>query len=435
MQLAVIGFILMLVLMYVLIREKLSPPVAFILLPLIAAVVAGCNMEAIAGFIKDGMATMLSTAILFIFSISYFTLMSDAGLFDPIINFLIKRTGKGLTTIFLAIVLTTFVAHLDGSGATTFLIVVPAFLPICKKVGIRPQALLGSMCGAYATMNIVPWGGPTMRAASVAGIEAGDLYAFIGPGVIAIALMAFVIAYIVSKIEKKRGAGTAVIESNATGAVNEAETEGKKVKKGIYYFNLILTLTMLVVLFIDQPLPLYSVFMLAFAVALVVNFPNVKDQNHKIKHYGTNAMVMCMTLFSVGIFMGVISGSGMVEAMATTIVNVLPAGLSPHMHWIMALFAVPLMMILGTDAFYYALLPIIIGVVEPFGVAPEIVAATFLLTATFGTPVSPSVAAVYVGLGLTDVSIGDHIKYFLRLVWPASIAVFIISTILGVIKF
>lgn len=435
MQLAVIGFILMLVLMYVLIREKLSPPVAFILLPLIAAVVAGCNMEAIAGFIKDGMATMLSTAILFIFSISYFTLMSDAGLFDPIINFLIKRTGKGLTTIFLAIVLTTFVAHLDGSGATTFLIVVPAFLPICKKVGIRPQALLGAMCGAYATMNIVPWGGPTMRAASVAGIEAGDLYAFIGPGVVAIALMAFIIAYIVSKIEKKRGAGTAVIESNVAGAGSEAETEVKKVKKGIYYFNLILTLIMLLVLFIDQPLPLYSIFMLAFAVALVVNFPKVKDQNHKIKHYGTNAMVMCMTLFSVGIFMGVISGSGMVEAMATTIVNVLPAGLSPHMHWIMALFAVPLMMILGTDAFYYALLPIIIGVVEPFGVAPEIVAATFLLTATFGTPVSPSVAAVYVGLGLTDVSIGDHIKYSLRLVWPASIAILIISTLLGVIKF
>lgn len=31
---------------------------------------------------------------------SYFTLMSDAGLFDPIINFLIKRTGKSITTVF-----------------------------------------------------------------------------------------------------------------------------------------------------------------------------------------------------------------------------------------------------------------------------------------------------------------------------------------------
>lgn len=88
------------------------------------------------------------------------------------------------------------------------------------------------------------------------------------------------------------------------------------------------------------------------------------------------------------------------------------------------------MVILGTDAFYYAMLPIIMGVVAPFGVAAEAVAATFLLTATFGTPINPSVAAVYVGLGLADVSIGDHIKYSLRLVWPLSII-----TLLGVIPF
>lgn len=431
MKLAIIGFVLMIILMYVLIKEKLSPPVAFILLPLIAAVAAGCGMEAIAEFIQDGMETMLDTAVLFIFSISYFTLMSDAGLFDPIINFLIKRTGKGLTTIFIAIVLTTFVAHLDGSGATTFLIVVPAFLPICKKVGIRPQALLGAICGAYATMNIVPWGGPTIRASTVAGVEAGDLYSFIGPGVAAIAIMAFVIAIVVYRIEKKNGAGQTVIELDTEGE----KEEKREVKKSVYYFNLILTLVMLVLLFLNFPMPLYSIFMIAFALALIVNFPNAKEQSVKIKHYGSNAMVMCMTLFAVGIFMGVISGSGMVEAMATAIVNVLPAGIAPHMHWFMALFSVPLMMILGTDAFYYALLPIIIGVVEPFGVTPQIVAATFLLTATYGTPVSPSVAAVYVGLGLTDVSIGDHIKYSLRLVWPASIVILIVCTLLGVIKF
>ncbi|MFR1127232.1 MAG: SLC13 family permease [Enterocloster bolteae] len=206
MQLAVIGFILMLVLMYVLIREKLSPPVAFILLPLIAAVVAGCNMEAIAGFIKDGMATMLSTAILFIFSISYFTLMSDAGLFDPIINFLIKRTGKGLTTIFLAIVLTTFVAHLDGSGATTFLIVVPAFLPICKKSasGPRPFRLhVWRLCNDEHCS--VGW---AYHACSVSSrYRSRRFICFYRAGVIAIALMAFVIAYIVSKIEKRGAPG------------------------------------------------------------------------------------------------------------------------------------------------------------------------------------------------------------------------------------
>lgn len=49
--------------------------------------------------------------------------------------------------------------------------------------------------------------------------------------------------------------------------------------------------------------------------------------------------------------------------------------------------------------------------VEPFGVAQETVAAAFLLTATWELRFSPSVAATYVGLGLADVSIGEHIKY------------------------
>lgn len=132
-MLALIGFTLMIVLMFVLIKEKMAPPLAFILLPIIAAALAGFGVTEISEFIKTGMKTMMSTAILFIFSISYFTLMSDAGLFDPIIDFLIKRTGKSITTVLIAVLLTTFVAHLDGSGATTFLIVVPAFLPICKK--------------------------------------------------------------------------------------------------------------------------------------------------------------------------------------------------------------------------------------------------------------------------------------------------------------
>ena len=431
-MLALIGFTLMIVLMFVLIKEKMAPPLAFILLPIIAAALAGFGVTEISEFIKTGMKTMMSTAILFIFSISYFTLMSDAGLFDPIIDFLIKRTGKSITTVLIAVLLTTFVAHLDGSGATTFLIVVPAFLPICKKMKIRPQALLAAMCGGYGVMNLVPWGGPTMRAASVANIEVGDLYSFMIPGVICLALIAFGIALIVSKIEKKHGAGTA---AEVLSEEKEEQNEKKQGKKGIYVFNLILTLAMLVLLFMDTPLPLYSIFMIAFAIALIVNYPNAKQQDKKIKEYGTNAMVMTVTLFSVGVFMGVIKDSGMVEAMANTIVAVLPSAIAPHMHWFMCLFSVPLLMVLGTDAFYYALLPIIIGVVEPFGVTPETVAAAFLLTATLGTPVSPSVAAVYVGLGLSDVSIGEHIKYSLRLVWPASIVVLVLATVIGVIKF
>lgn len=428
-MLAIVGFILMIALMIVLIKSWVSPPVAFIGLPILAALAAGFGFSEIGSFIGVGMKSMLSTAVLFVFSISYFTLMDEIGLFDPIIHALTKKAGKSIPMILLAVLMTTYVAHLDGSGATTFLIVVPAFLPIFKRLGLRPQALLALICGPYAVMNILPWGGPTMRAATVAGVETGDLYAFIIPGVVVIALCSFLIAVLVYLLEKKN-----VVCQTADGETVAAEADKEK-HTWRYWFNLALTLVMLVFLFLDTPMPLYSVFMIAYAIALVVNFPNVKAQNQKIKELGQNAMVMTVTLFSVGIFMGVISESGMVEAMATAIVNVLPSSMAPHMHWFMALFSVPLMMILGTDAFYYALLPIIIGVVAPFGVSAEAVAATFLLTATFGTPVSPSVAAVYVGLGLSDVSIGDHIKYSLRLVWPMSILTLLGATLLGVIPF
>lgn len=432
MNLAIIGFVLMLVLMFVLIKDKLTPTVAFIMLPLIAAVVAGFGIEEISGFVKTGLSTMLNTAVLFIFSISYFTMMSEAGLFDPIINFLIHRIGKSVTTILFAVVITTMVAHLDGSGATTFLIVVPAFLPICKKLKVRPEALLGTMCGMYGVMNLVPWGGPTIRAASVIGIDVSDLYQFIIPAVAVLVVIAFGIAFLIARIEIKNGAG--IPES---GLVMEAKAEdAASVKnKKLYAFNLILTLVMLALLFIDIGLPLHLIFMIAFCIGMVVNFPKPKDQAKQIKGYAGSAMVMTMTLFSVGIFMGVIKDSGMVEAMATAIVAILPAGIAPHMHWFMALFSVPLLMVLGTDAFYYALMPIILGVVEPFGISKEVVAATFLLTATLGTPVSPSVAAVYVGLGLADTTIGNHIKYSLKILWPASILLLIASTLIGVIKF
>lgn len=432
MYLAIIGFALMFILMFVLIKEKMSPPVAFILLPLIAAVIAGFGIEDISNFVSVGLSTMLETAVLFIFSISYFTLMSEAGLFDPIINFLIKRVGNSVTTVLFAVVMTTFVAHLDGSGATTFLIVVPAFLPVCKKMKIRPEALLGAICGMYAVMNIVPWGGPTMRVASVINIAPSDLYKFIMPSVVVLIFLAFGIAFLLSRIEIRNGAG--VTGELVKAEEKEAKQEGVQNKK-LYFFNLVLTLVMLVLLFVDIGLPLHFIFMTAFCIALIVNFPKPADQSKKLKEYAPSAMTMTMTLFAVGIFMGVIKESGMVEEMANVIVNALPSSIAPHMHWFMALFAVPLIMILGTDAFYYALLPIILGVVQKFGVSPETVAATFLLTATLGTPISPSVAAVYVGLGLADTTIGKHIKYSLRILWPASIIVLVASTLLGVIQF
>lgn len=429
---AMIGFLFMAALMYILVSGRVAPPVVFTVLPIVASVALGFSLAEITGFIEAGMESMMDTAILFVFAISYFTLMSEMGLFDPVVNFLIKRTGQNVTMILVAAMLTTFVAHLDGSGATTFLIVVPAFLPICKKTGIRPQALLASMCGMYGVMNLVPWGGPTLRAASVIGVPANELYASLIPGLACLAAVAAGMVFVVAWIEKSHGAGLRLAENESSIPDDLGKTAAVK-KNNL--FNLILTLGLLVVLFAGFPLPLYVIFMSAYVIALVVNFPDVKTQNKKIKEYGSQAVSLTVTLFSVGIFMGVLKESGMIDAMANAIIVMLPGFITPHLHWFMALLAVPLLMILGTNAFYYALLPIVIGVVQPYGISPAAVASTFLLTATLGTPLSPSVATNYVGLGLADISIGEHIRYSLRILWPASIVALVLYTVVGVVPF
>lgn len=431
MYLAIIGFILIIILMYVLIGEKMSPPMAFIILPLIAAVVSGASIADISLYVNDGLASILNTAVLFLFSISFFTLMSEQGLFDPLVDFVISKVGNKITAIFIAVLLVATVAHLDGSGASTYLIAIPAFKPIMDKLGVKPVVFLGTVTGLMAAMNIIPWGGPTIRAASVAGVEVSDLYSFILPAVVVMFLLAIINAVINSR--RKR-------EGSVDGNVNIVDLAGDvtsepKVSKGLYTYNLVVTLIMLALLFIDTGLPMHFIFMVAYAFAILGNFRSVKEQGKKIQEYGNNAIVMTMTLFAVGIFIGVIEGSGMVEAMATTIINALPEFIAPHTHWFLALFSVPLMMVLGTDAFYFALLPIVIGIVEPFGITPQTVAATFLITGTYGTYISPTVAANYVGVSLAGTTIGEHIKANLPIMWAASIITLIAATLLGVVQF
>ena len=158
MELAIIGLILLLALVFILLKGYVSPPVAFIALPLIAAIIAGCSLEEIAGFMTTGARSVLNTTVLFVFSISYFSLMSEAGLFDPVISWLTKKVGTNVYMVMYAIAAAAVIGHLDGSGSTTYLIVIPAFLPLCKRLHISPISIFTTMAMILAWENLIPWG-------------------------------------------------------------------------------------------------------------------------------------------------------------------------------------------------------------------------------------------------------------------------------------
>lgn len=105
-------------------------------------------------------------------------------------------------------------------------------------------------------------------------------------------------------------------------------------------FNLILTVVVMLLLILDF-FPLSVVFMLGSAVALLVNFPKVKDQTSMIVAHGSSIVGVVSMVLAAGVLVGVLTGTGMVEAMAKWVSGAIPHALGPYLAVITGLLSIP----------------------------------------------------------------------------------------------
>lgn len=159
---AVVGFIVIAAIMYCIMSKRMSAVVALIAIPIIGALFLNKGLVDIGKYIGTGINSMAATGVMFIFSILFFGLMRDCGAFDPIVDKIIRVSNGNPLYVALGTYLIATIGHLDGAGATTFLLVIPAMLPIYRKMGMSPLALTCITAMAAGTMNLTPWGGPTL---------------------------------------------------------------------------------------------------------------------------------------------------------------------------------------------------------------------------------------------------------------------------------
>ena len=69
MLLAVTGFVMIFLIIYLLLQSKADPTPVFVIVLLVCAVVCGFDFTQIVGFMKTGVTTTMPVAVLFIFSI------------------------------------------------------------------------------------------------------------------------------------------------------------------------------------------------------------------------------------------------------------------------------------------------------------------------------------------------------------------------------
>ncbi|WP_462381431.1 CitMHS family transporter [Pseudomonas sp. Marseille-QA0892] len=429
-----LGFIMMLAIIALILVRRISPLVAFITFPIIACLLAGFGLEQISGFIKTGLTTVAPTAVLFIFAILYFGLMRDRGLFDPLVNSLIRWTRGRPLAVTLATVAVTFVVHLDGVGAATFLLVIPALLPLYQRLQISPLVLATLVGTTAGVCNMVPWGGTTARAAAATGIDPTQLWLHLIPvQLVGFACMLGIAAWMGIRAQRQRPA------SLGAAAVGDlAAPDPKPFALGTndwrYWANVALTVAILACLFTGA-LPLHVSFMIGLAIALPLNFRSLDQQAERLKAHANDAMQMTLVMFAAGILLGVLSGAKMSEGMALALIDFLPAGAAQYLHLIVGAFGVPLGMLFSPDAYYFALLPVIRDIAVTAGVPVEAVARAMLIGENTGFAISPVVPSVYLLITLAGVELRSHIRNTFLWAWGVSLVMLVFAVVTGVIAF
>ena len=202
-MLTLLGLGTVIALLLLILFRLTSVLVALTLVPVAAALIGGFG-GSLGSFAMDGIRGVTPVAALLAFAVIYFGVMNDAGLFDPVIRLLVRLVGTDPVRIALGTAAVASVAHLDGAGASTFMVTVPAMLPLYRRAGMNPLVLASITALAAGTMNMLPWGGPTTRAATALQLSATQLFVPVIPAMLAGMAGVFLLAARLGRQERRR---------------------------------------------------------------------------------------------------------------------------------------------------------------------------------------------------------------------------------------
>ncbi|OZF07875.1 citrate:proton symporter [Rhodococcus sp. 15-1154-1] len=464
-MLVILGFLMVAVFMYLILTKRATPVVALTLVPVAFGLMAGAGLG-IGDMITDGIKSLAPTAALLFFAIIFFGIMIDVGLFDPLVKGILKLVRNDPMKLVVGTAVLAMVVSLDGDGSTTFIIVTSAMLPLYLKLGVSPVILTVVAGLANGTMNIIPWGGPTVRAASALGISPSEVFVPMVPSLIAGLVIVLLFSVHLGLMERKRigklvyeselvhaGGSTGTGSTGTGGSKNNGGSAGTgsdhdggagqfidgldpnrdTLRPKLLWFNAALTVALLVVLVMDI-LPIPVLFMIAASIALAVNFPKVKEQGEAIARHSSSIVSVVAMVLAAAILTGVFQGTGMVEAMAEWLLNVIPAGMGPYLAVITGVLSLPFTFFMTNDAFYFGILPVLSETAAQYGIEPVEMARASITGQAFHLQ-SPLVPAILLLVTLAGVSLADHHR---KVLWRAaviSLTMLVVGVALGQIPF
>lgn len=419
MNLTLIGTLMIITFMAAVLSKKISPACALVVIPVAFGLIAGFGLETF-DFALAGMKSISSTFIMLTFAILFFGIMMLVGLFDPLSNIVVKFMKGDPLRVLVGTTILSAIISCDGDATTTIMICCAALLPVYMKLGISRVWLAVFIILPNGVANLLPWGGPTARLAPVLGLEPGAMLRSLLPIMAVRLAYAFVLAYIVGMKERKRLGKVKDMTIIETAAERDEETAHWRRPKQIW-FNLILTLTSVSLLIADVA-PGGVIFAIATFLALTVNFRDLKEQRKVIEHNAPEILNVVIMVLGAGVLMGILSESGIAEAISASLVSVLPESWGPFFGAVIALIGGPAAWILSNDAFFFGLMPVLSETAYTFGfTATQVGIAALVGQAVRGS--SPIIPALYFLAEYCGVDFGEYQRKIL----PITIGGFVLS--------
>ena len=426
MNLAFLGFAMIIVFMALIMAKKLSPFTSLILVPVAFGLLAGYGWDTL-GYAMDGIKSVASTFAMMTFAILYFGVMLTAGMFDPMVDHVVAWCkGDPLKVLVGTAILAAFVS-LDGDGTTTVMICCTAMIPIYNRLKIKKIYLATLIILQNCIMNLIPWGGPTARVMSVMKLDAGEILAPLVPGMVLSAIYVVGVSYSLGLKERKRlGVAKAAASEAHKVEVSPEEQEWKRPK--LIFFNLALTAAVIVSLIMGLASSAI-LFGVGTAIALVVNYPDQKIQRKVISSLAPDMINVVMMVLGAGVLMGILNGpedAGMSNAIAQFLVSVIPESLGRYFAVIIAVISAPGTYLLNNDAFYYGVLPPLAATAEAYGFTSLQIGFAALMGQAFHF-LSPLVPFIYLLMDQTEITLAQYQGYIFR--W--CVGIFVIFMVMG----
>lgn len=407
MYLAFLGFAMIVVFMALIMAKKLSPFTSLIIIPIIFGLLAGYGWDTLK-YAMSGIKSVSATFAMMLFAILYFGVMLAVGLFDPMVDKVVGWCKGDPLKVLVGTAVLAAVVSLDGDGTTTVIICCSALIPIYDRLKIKKIHLATLIILQNCIMNLIPWGGPTARVMSVMNLDASVIFGPLVPGMIASAIYVVIVSYWLGLKERKRLG----ISKDAVGTavhVEMSEEEKSWKRPGLIWFNLILTIIIIVVL-IKGLASSAILFGVGIAIALIVNFPNTKQQRKVIENFAPDMINVVMMVLGAGVLMGVLNGpkdAGMSNAIAQFLVSVIPESMGRFFAIVIAVISAPGTYLLNNDAFYYGVLPPLAATAQAYGFSSLQIGFAALMGQAFHF-LSPLVPFIYLLMDKTEITLAEY---------------------------